>query len=219
MNTATDAPNTLSSRALQSVQTLRPGYFALTMASGIILVGLELEGFHALSAAFLAVRGLLRSDPGAQPRPPGQVPAEMRHDFIGPRAGRLTSSPSGIECARRAARHGMAGWPGSDGGTPRSCGARLGGGATVRGRTPARGHHCSPGSPSRRRPAPTCPWLPASLSPLGRSATISRRSAAPPSPPRTSARTAPSSRPPCSPPTWHQVSSAASGLASPPPAT
>lgn len=55
MDTATDARHSLGFRANQAVRTLTPGYFALTMASGIISVGLELEGFHALSVALLVV--------------------------------------------------------------------------------------------------------------------------------------------------------------------
>lgn len=46
---------TLGSRSSEAVATLAPGYFALVMASGIISVGLELEGFHAFSAILLAV--------------------------------------------------------------------------------------------------------------------------------------------------------------------
>ncbi|GAA2203377.1 tellurite resistance/C4-dicarboxylate transporter family protein [Sinomonas flava] len=41
------------SRYAEAVQTLTPGYFALVMASGIISVGLELEGFGVLSAVLL----------------------------------------------------------------------------------------------------------------------------------------------------------------------
>jgi tellurite resistance protein TehA-like permease len=58
MDTATDARNSFGSRASQAVRTLTPGYFALTMASGIISVGLELEGFHAMSMAVLVVCAL-----------------------------------------------------------------------------------------------------------------------------------------------------------------
>lgn len=42
-------------RVRQAVESLTPGYFALVMASGIISVGLELEGFALLSWALLAV--------------------------------------------------------------------------------------------------------------------------------------------------------------------
>ena len=55
MTTARPAPDSLRSRVAESVQTLTPGYFALPMAAGIISVGLELEGFHALSAALLVI--------------------------------------------------------------------------------------------------------------------------------------------------------------------
>ncbi len=41
----------------QSVEGLTPGYFALVMASGIISVGLQLQGFRTLSLAVLAVCG------------------------------------------------------------------------------------------------------------------------------------------------------------------
>lgn len=42
-------------RVRQAVESLTPGYFALVMASGIISVGLDLEGFRLLSWALLAV--------------------------------------------------------------------------------------------------------------------------------------------------------------------
>jgi tellurite resistance protein TehA-like permease len=45
----------LRQRAGHAVETLTPGYFALVMASGILSVGLSLEGHHTLSSAFLAV--------------------------------------------------------------------------------------------------------------------------------------------------------------------
>jgi tellurite resistance protein TehA-like permease len=41
-----------------AVEGLTPGYFALVMASGIISVGLQLEGFHLLSRALLVVSAL-----------------------------------------------------------------------------------------------------------------------------------------------------------------
>jgi len=85
MDTATDARHSFGSRALQAVRTLTPGYFALTMASGIISVGLELEGFHALSLALLVVcalsylvilaLSLLRL---------AKFAADMRGDFLDP---------------------------------------------------------------------------------------------------------------------------------------
>ncbi|WP_413249019.1 hypothetical protein [Sinomonas flava] len=46
------------SRYAEAVQTLTPGYFALVMASGIISVGLELEGFGVLSAVLLWICGV-----------------------------------------------------------------------------------------------------------------------------------------------------------------
>lgn len=45
----------LSGRLAVAVEGLTPGYFALVMASGIISVGLELEGFHTLSLVLLVV--------------------------------------------------------------------------------------------------------------------------------------------------------------------
>lgn len=42
-------------RVREAVESLTPGYFALVMASGIISVGLDLEGFRLLSWALLAV--------------------------------------------------------------------------------------------------------------------------------------------------------------------
>ncbi|WP_430296818.1 tellurite resistance/C4-dicarboxylate transporter family protein [Sinomonas sp. B1-1] len=48
----------VSSRYAEAVQTLTPGYFALVMASGIISVGLELEGFGVLSAVLLWICGV-----------------------------------------------------------------------------------------------------------------------------------------------------------------
>jgi tellurite resistance protein TehA-like permease len=39
----------------RSVETLTPGYFALVMATGIISVGMRLEGFDVLSAVLLAL--------------------------------------------------------------------------------------------------------------------------------------------------------------------
>lgn len=55
MSAAATLPQAFGARVGEAVQTLTPGYFALTMASGIISVGLELEGIHWLSAALLAV--------------------------------------------------------------------------------------------------------------------------------------------------------------------
>ncbi|MCW3765793.1 MULTISPECIES: tellurite resistance/C4-dicarboxylate transporter family protein [Paenarthrobacter] len=46
---------TFPARISGAVSTLAPGYFALVMASGIISVGFELEGFSAVSGVFLAI--------------------------------------------------------------------------------------------------------------------------------------------------------------------
>lgn len=46
---------TATQRLGLSVKTLTPGYFALTMASGIVSVGMKLEGFEILSMALLVV--------------------------------------------------------------------------------------------------------------------------------------------------------------------
>ena len=113
MKTATDTPDTLGSRVAQAVQTLTPGYFALTMASGIVSVGLELEGFHALSAAFLVVcaisyavilvLSLIRLV---------RFRTDMRHDFLDPsRAFGFFTFIAGTNVL--GARLGMAGWPGA----------------------------------------------------------------------------------------------------------
>jgi tellurite resistance protein TehA-like permease len=45
----------LRDRVEHAVEGLTPGYFALVMASGIISVGMELEGFRLLSVVLLAV--------------------------------------------------------------------------------------------------------------------------------------------------------------------
>jgi tellurite resistance protein TehA-like permease len=46
---------TTTERLGQSVKTLTPGYFALTMASGIVSVGMEIEGFTTLSVVLLVI--------------------------------------------------------------------------------------------------------------------------------------------------------------------
>lgn len=46
---------TTTQRLGQSVKTLTPGYFAVTMASGIVSVGMEIEGFTILSVALLVI--------------------------------------------------------------------------------------------------------------------------------------------------------------------
>lgn len=45
----------LNARVRRAVEGLTPGYFALVMASGIISVGMDLEGFGALSVMLLVV--------------------------------------------------------------------------------------------------------------------------------------------------------------------
>lgn len=52
---APQAESTLLGRTRVAVRWLTPGYFALVMASGIISLGLHLEGFHVLSAVLLVV--------------------------------------------------------------------------------------------------------------------------------------------------------------------
>src|SRR5690242_8393987 len=47
--------NGLRDRFGHAVETLTPGYFALVMASGIVSVGMHLEGFGALSDVLLGV--------------------------------------------------------------------------------------------------------------------------------------------------------------------
>lgn len=46
---------TTAQRLGQSVKTLTPGYFALTMASGIVSVGMDVDGFTILSVLLLIV--------------------------------------------------------------------------------------------------------------------------------------------------------------------
>jgi tellurite resistance protein TehA-like permease len=113
MTTAGSVPDTFGSRVAESVQTLTPGYFALPMAAGIISVGLELEGFHAFSAALLAicavsyvtilVLSLVRL---------ARFPADMRRDFMDPaRAFGFFTFIAGTNVL--GVRLGMAGWPGT----------------------------------------------------------------------------------------------------------
>jgi tellurite resistance protein TehA-like permease len=47
--------DTVTGRVRDSVRTLNPGYFALVMASGIISIGMRLNGFHVFSVVLLAV--------------------------------------------------------------------------------------------------------------------------------------------------------------------
>ena len=55
---------TLTNRVRTAVEGLTPGYFALVMASGIISVGMQLEGVRVLSLLLLAVcAGALRRWP------------------------------------------------------------------------------------------------------------------------------------------------------------
>lgn len=111
MSTAIGTPDSFDSRIAQAVQTLTPGYFALTMASGIISVGLELEGFHALSVALLAVcavsfvsilvLNLVRL---------ARFRADMQRDFLDP--GRAFGFFTFIAGANvLGVRLGTAGWP------------------------------------------------------------------------------------------------------------
>ena len=44
-------------RLSRAVESLTPGYFALVMASGIISVGMQLEGYALLSTVLLVVCG------------------------------------------------------------------------------------------------------------------------------------------------------------------
>ncbi|WP_255767637.1 tellurite resistance/C4-dicarboxylate transporter family protein [Pseudarthrobacter sulfonivorans] len=116
MNTPAAVPASFGSRAAQAVRTLTPGYFALTMASGIISVGLELEGFHELSVALLAVcavsfvvilaLSLFRLF---------RFPAAMRRDFLDPaRAFGFFTFIAGANVL--GVRLGMAGWQGTTAG-------------------------------------------------------------------------------------------------------
>ncbi|MGO4187956.1 tellurite resistance/C4-dicarboxylate transporter family protein [Pseudarthrobacter sp. TAF60_1] len=113
MTTAGSVPDSFGSRVAESVQTLTPGYFALPMASGIISVGLELEGFPAFSAALLVVcavsyaliliLSLVRL---------ARFPADMRQDFMDPaRAFGFFTFIAGTNVL--GVRLGMAGWPGT----------------------------------------------------------------------------------------------------------
>lgn len=113
MDTATDARHSFASRANQAVRTLTPGYFALTMASGIISVGLELEGFHPISMALLVVcalsyvlifaLSLLRL---------ARFADDMRGDFLDPgRAFGFFTFIAGTNVL--GTRLGMAGWQGT----------------------------------------------------------------------------------------------------------
>ncbi|CAI9417055.1 hypothetical protein HIDPHFAB_02925 [Nocardioides sp. T2.26MG-1] len=54
---STTLPPTLGDRIRTGVEGLAPGYFALVMASGILSVGMQLQGHRALSLALLAVCG------------------------------------------------------------------------------------------------------------------------------------------------------------------
>lgn len=107
------SPSSFGSRVAEAVQTLTPEYFALTMASGIISVGLELEGFHALSAALLVicavsyavilVLSLVRLV---------RFREDMRRDFMDPaRAFGFFTFIAGTNVL--GVRLGMMGWPGA----------------------------------------------------------------------------------------------------------
>ena len=110
MTSTTQDPNLFGTRLTEAVRSLTPGYFALTMASGIISVGLELEGFHTLSIAFLLVcaasfvvllvLNLVRL---------ARFPADTRQDFLDPaRAFGFFTFIAGINVL--GARLNMAGW-------------------------------------------------------------------------------------------------------------
>jgi tellurite resistance protein TehA-like permease len=77
---------TTAQRLGQSVEALTPGYFALTMASGIVSVGMELEGFDVLSVLLLVICAasfviLLALTGWRAIRYPGAI----RDDFMDPR--------------------------------------------------------------------------------------------------------------------------------------
>ena len=97
------------------------------MASGIISVGLELEGFHALSMALLVVCALsylLILVPSLFRL--ARFAADMRSDFMDPgRAFGFFTFIAGTNAAGDAPWHG--GMAGRDGGAARGRGARLGG--------------------------------------------------------------------------------------------
>jgi len=113
MDTASDARPSFGSRANQAVRTLTPGYFALTMASGIISVGLELEGFHALSLALLMVCALsYLVILGLSLLRLARFAADMRGDFLDPaRAFGFFTFIAGTNVL--GTRLGMAGWQGT----------------------------------------------------------------------------------------------------------
>lgn len=113
MTKAAHSPSSFGSRVAEAVQTLTPGYFALTMASGIISVGLELEGFHALSSALIVicaasyavilVVSLVRLV---------RFREDMRRDFMNPaRAFGFFTFVAGTNVL--GVRLGMMGWPGA----------------------------------------------------------------------------------------------------------
>ncbi len=113
MDTATDARHSFGSRAREAVRTLTPGYFAITMASGIISVGLELEGFHALSLALLVVCALsYLVILGLSLLRLVRFAADMRGDFLDPgRAFGFFTFIAGTNVL--GTRLGMAGWKGT----------------------------------------------------------------------------------------------------------
>lgn len=113
MTSTTQDPNLFGTRLTEAVRSLTPGYFALTMASGIISVGLELEGFATLSAALLVicalsyivilVLSLVR---------PVRFREDMRRDFMDPsRAFGFFTFIAGTNVL--GVRLGMMGWQGT----------------------------------------------------------------------------------------------------------
>ncbi|MBT8163603.1 MULTISPECIES: tellurite resistance/C4-dicarboxylate transporter family protein [Arthrobacter] len=113
MSAAPDVPGSLGARVSEGIRTLTPGYFALTMASGIISTGLQFEGVPGVSAALLAVCALsyvvlvvlnfVRLV---------RYPEEMRRDFTDARrAFGFFTFIAGTDVL--GVRLGTAGWPGA----------------------------------------------------------------------------------------------------------
>lgn len=76
------------SLVVRAVRRLAPGYFALVMATGIISLGLELEGFHALSNVLLVIAALAYAVLVVLTLWRGvRFPHEVVADFSGPRNG------------------------------------------------------------------------------------------------------------------------------------
>jgi tellurite resistance protein TehA-like permease len=116
MSSAATVPQAFGARVGEAVETLTPGYFALTMASGIISVGLELEGVSWLSAGLLAVCAISYAVilVLSLARLSG-FPESMRRDFMDPgRAFGFFTFIAGTDVL--GVRLGMAGWPGATAG-------------------------------------------------------------------------------------------------------